>query len=70
MASNCVYHQSCSTKFRLGKDPNENCYEPPVKKRNTESGRKFDIKREDAFLQAVNYLKENDEEQLIIQDVQ
>ena len=69
MASNSVYHQSCSTKFRLGRDSDEDCYEPPAKKRNTVSGRNFDIKREDAFLQAVNYLKENDEEQLTIQDL-
>ena len=62
MASNSVYHQSCSTKFRLGRDTDEDFNEPPAKKRNTVSGRNFDIKREDAFLQAVNYLKENDEE--------
>ena len=29
----------------------------------------FDIKREDAFLQAVNYLLKNDEEQLTIHDL-
>ena len=69
MASNSVYHQSCSTKFRLGRDPDEDCNEPPAKKRNTVSGRNLDIKREDALLQAVNYLKENDEEQLTIQDL-
>ena len=51
MAINSVYHQSCSTKFRLGKDPDEDCYEPPAKKRITVSGQKFDIKREDAFCQ-------------------
>ena len=69
MASYSVYHQSCSTKFRLGRDPDEDCNEPPAKKRNTVSGRNFEIKREDAFLQAVNYLKENDEKQLTIQDL-
>ena len=55
MASNSVYHQCYSTEFRLGKYPDEDCYEPFAKKRKTVSGRMFDIKREDAFLQAVNY---------------
>ena len=69
MVSNSVYHQRCSTEFNLGRDPDEDCYEPPAKKRSTVSGRNFDIKREDAFLQAVNYLKENDEVKLTIQDL-
>ena len=70
MVSNTVYYQCCIIEFRLGRDPDEDCYEPPARKRNTISGRKLYIKREDPFLQAVNYLKENNEEQLTIQDVQ
>ena len=66
MASNSVYHQYYSIEFRLGKYPDEDCYEPPAKKRKTVSGRMFDIKREDTFSQALNYLLENDEEQLTI----
>ena len=69
MASSSEYHQSCSTKFRLGRDSDEECNEPLSKKRNTVSGRNFDIKQEDAFLKAANFLKENDEEQLTIQDL-
>ena len=55
MASNSVYHQCHGIEFRLGKYPDEDCYEQLAKKRKTLSGRMFDIKREDAFLQAVNY---------------
>ena len=69
MASSSVYYQSCSTKFRLERDSDEECNEPLSKKRNTVSGRNFDIKQEDAFLKAANFLKENDEEQLTIQDL-
>ena len=55
VASNSVYHQCYSIEFRLGKYQDEDCYEPFAKKRKTVSGRMFDIKREDAFLRAVNY---------------
>ena len=48
-ASSNVYHQSCSIKLRLVMDPGENCYEPPVKKRNTVSSKSFDMKGEDVF---------------------
>ena len=64
MTSNSIYHQCYSIVFRFGKYPDEHCYEPLAKTRKTVCGRMFDIKREDAFLQAVNYLQENDEEQL------
>ena len=50
VVSNSVYHQSFDITFRLGRDPGEDCYEPPAKKRNIVSGRNFDIKREDAVL--------------------
>ena len=70
MASKSLYHQSCSTKVRLEREPDEDCYEPPAKKRNTVSGRIFYIKREDACLQAAIYLMEkNNEEQLTIEDL-
>ena len=69
MTSNSVYHKCCSIEFRLGKYPGEECYEPLSKNRKTASGQMLDIKREDAFLQAVNYLLENDEEQLTIHDL-
>ena len=69
MASNSVYHKCCSIGFRLGKYPEEDCYEPLSKNRKTVSGQMFDVKREDTFLQAVNYLLENDEEQLTIHDL-
>ena len=70
MVSSSVYNQSCSIKFRLVMDPGEDCYEPvkPVKKRNTVSSKSFDMKGEDVFLQAVNYIWENSEKQLTIQD--
>ena len=66
MVSSSVCHQCYSIEFRLGKCPDEDCYEPLAKKRKTVSGRMFDIKREDAFFKALNYLLENDEEQLSI----
>ena len=69
MASNSAIHQCCSFEFRDGKYPDEDCYESLVNKRKTVSGQMFDIKREDAFLQSVNYLQENDEEQLTIKDL-
>ena len=53
----------------MGKYPDKDCYEPLANKRKTVSGQMFDIKREDAFLQAVNYLQENDKGQLTIQDL-
>ena len=37
------------------------------RRKKTVSGRMFHIKLEDAFLQAVNYLQENDKEELTIQ---
>ena len=52
----------------LGKNPDENCYQTLANKRKTVSGQMFDIKGEDSFLQALNYLQENDKEQLAIQD--
>ena len=58
MASNSVCHKCCSIEFRLGKHPEEDCYEPLSKNRKSVSGQMFDIKREYAFLQAVNYLLE------------
>ena len=61
IASNSVCHQCCSIEFRLGKYPDEDCYEPLANKRKTVSGQMFDMKREDDFLPAVNYLQENDE---------
>ena len=69
MASNSVYHKCCSIKFRLEKYTEGDCYEPLSRNRKTVSGQMFDIKREDAFMQAVNYLLENDEEQLTIHDL-
>ena len=68
MVSNSVYRQCYSIEFRLGKNPDENCYQTLANKRKTVSGQMFDIKREDSFLQALNYLQENDKEQLAIQD--
>ena len=56
ISSNSAYHKCCSIEFRLGKYPEEDCYEPISKNRKTVSGQMFDNKREDAFLQAVNYL--------------
>ena len=53
----------------MRKDPDEDCNEPLAKKKKTVSGRYFYIKRENAFLQAVFYLEEDDEEQLTIQDL-
>ena len=69
MVTNSVYHQCCSIEFRLGKYPEEDCNEPLCKNRKTVSVQMFDIKREDAFLQAVNCLLENDEEQLKFHDL-
>ena len=69
MSSNSVYHKCCSIEFRLGKYPEEDCNEPRSKNRKTVSGQMFDIRREDAFLQAVNYLLKNDEVQLTIHDL-
>ena len=68
MSSNSVYGKCCSVEFRLGKYPAD-CYEPLSKNRKTVSSQMFDIKREDAFLQTVNYLLKNDEEQLTIHDL-
>ena len=38
MASNSIYHQSCSIKFSLGRDPDVDCYGQLAKKSNTVSG--------------------------------
>ena len=63
-AEEAVYHLNCNTRFRN-------------KKRNPKStvigekrGRPPDLTREAAFIEVANYLKENDEEQLTLSDLQ
>lgn len=64
-ASDVVCHQVCSVKFCTGGmmcDENE---EPPAKERRR-SGRNRHNKHESAFLKVVQYLEENDEEQITV----
>jgi len=66
IASDCVYHQRCSVNFRTDREKDADDG-PPAKREKT--GRSVDISREDAFLQAVNYFEENDEEQLTVRNL-
>ena len=68
-AADCLYHHTCSTNFRSGRDmPLKFRNEPIVKRRK--SGRPKDDDQEQAFRKVCGYLEANDEEQLTITDLQ
>ena len=66
-ASDALYHQSCSVKFRKGRDILDvNLSEPLAKKRR---GRHLNSEKEVAFTKVLQYLEANDEEQISVNNL-
>ena len=68
-AADSVYHHECSTNFRTGKQtPSIFASEDdmPSKRR---CGRPQDVARNDAFLEIIKFLEQNDEEQTTVLDL-
>ncbi|CAH3187344.1 unnamed protein product [Porites lobata] len=67
IAAGAIYHQVCSTNFRTGKQV------PPSHQTNgskrQKTGRPTDKSRQEAFLEVAKYLKENDDEQITVNDL-
>ena len=67
-AADAVYHQTCSVNFRTNKSlPLEYSLHKNVKRKRT--GRPEQSNRSKAFLEVIEYLKENDDEQITIGDL-
>ena len=67
-AADCVYHQSCSSHFRCGRDVPLHFQSSHESKRR-KSGRPKDEEQEQAFSKMCAYLDANDEEQLTVSDL-
>ena len=70
-ASDAVYHQTCSSNFRTGKDiPAQYSSDTDNgAKRTKVQGRPVDTVRSSAFENIVQYLRDNEEEQLTLKDL-
>ena len=70
-ASDAIYHQTCSSNFRTGKDiPAQYSSDTDDSvKRTKVQGRPVDTVRSSAFEKVVQYLRDNEEEQLALQDL-
>lgn len=71
-AADAVYHQLCSVNFRTGKHvpqifvPKDG---PRASKYTRMSGRPKDVIRNEAFLKVADYLEQNDDEQITVNDL-
>ena len=70
-AMQAVYHQSCSVNFRTGKQLPKQYVDLGSygAKRIKQQGRPVDNVKFSAFMKVVNYLEENEEEQVTIADL-
>ena len=66
VAADCVYHKSCSTNFRNGKNIP---YEYSSANRSSGTGRPANEDQHQAFLRTCEYLEDNDEEQMVLDDI-
>ena len=70
-AADAVYHQTCSINFRTGKNIPKQCssdLDNDAKRCKTQ-GRPVDTVKSSAFMEVVQYLLENEEEQLTVADL-
>ncbi|CAH3022720.1 unnamed protein product, partial [Porites evermanni] len=67
IAAGAIYHQVCSTNFRTGKQVPLSHQTNGSKRQK--KGRPTDKSRQEAFLEVAKYLKENDDEQLTVNDL-
>ncbi|KAK3101781.1 hypothetical protein FSP39_006288 [Pinctada imbricata] len=65
-AADALYHQQCSVNFRTGRNMPKTASTPQDKKR---FGRPKENLTQEGFLSAMEYLKENDDGQLTVQDL-
>jgi len=69
-AVDAIYHQACSVNFRTGKQiPKIYASNEPKCKRE-KKGRPQDEERSEAFLNITKFLRENDDEQITIRDLE
>ncbi|CAH3149612.1 unnamed protein product, partial [Porites lobata] len=67
IAAGAIYHQVCSTNFRTGKQVPLSHQTNGSKRQK--KGRPTDKSRQEAFLEVAKYLKENDDEQITVNDL-
>ena len=68
-AADAVYHQVCSVNFRTNKQIPTYHHSSEAEVKKPKLGRPQDEERINAFLEAANYLEENDDEQITISDL-
>ena len=72
-AADVVYHQSCSSNFRttksIPKQYSTDYHKNEPKEKKQRGGRPVNTIKEEAFAKVVNYLVENEDEQLTISDL-
>ncbi|KAL5022362.1 hypothetical protein ScPMuIL_001517 [Solemya velum] len=68
-AVEAIYHQVCNINFRTGKQIPRRYRNDTEGNRPPKLGRRSDISREKAFLQVIDELRENDDEQSTVSDL-
>ena len=68
-AADAMHHQTCSVNFRTGRQIPAMFLrdEPPTKKKRV--GRPQDVDQTEAFLKVAQFLQENDDEQITVNDL-
>ena len=67
-AEDAVYHRACNSNFRTGKD-RPKYYDQDLNSASKKRGRPSDQTKENAFAKVIDYLIQNDEEQITIEDL-
>lgn len=67
-APECVYHHTCDSNFRTGRNIPQK-YDPEPREKRRKVGRPRNADQEQAFMQTCAYLEANDKEQLTISDL-
>lgn len=68
-AADALYHHSCSSNFRTGKQIPKQYTSNQSSFKKRASGRPHDMEKTEAFLKTMLFLKENDDEQITLQDL-
>ena len=68
-AADAVYHQACSVNFRTMKQMPADHQTSETEVKKSKLGRPQDTERVHAFLEVANFLEENDDEQITINDL-
>ena len=67
-AADAIYHQACSVNFRTGLQI-PSAYVNPGQAKRPRSGRPSDVRKDEAFNQVIEFLRQNDEEQITVGDL-